>query len=256
MSKPREITPEERELLLSEGPNIFHTHGVINHERSVFARVIADEVIGSSHPLFASMQPKIKIRPNQAWKYAYSFVLAFLQQNRADETRQTVDMELDKTGVVEKPEILVDECPGTQDEFMGLLQFIPGSDDDFQERVSTLSVFAEASVSDSPARPVGEQGSDAFLTQPTLQSHDEGEDEEEDGSEYDGPQMAESGVQMDSVEARGRGNTGVGLNSSEEIVLDFEATKGQSRSSGQNQESQSSSLGGIDLEAFDIGSDG
>jgi hypothetical protein len=166
-------------------------------------------------------------------------VLSFFEGHHAEETRQAIDSEFEKTGLIEKPVVLGDECPRTPGEFEQLLQFLPDSDDDFRTRVSGLSESIEALPRDdsnhnipSPAllphltaRPVGESGG-AFLTQVRNQLPDDldEEEEEEEGSEYDPPQFAESGVQPDLVGRTfptGSSQTGdslrAGLNSSDNI---------------------------------------
>jgi hypothetical protein len=221
MSRGRQITPEERERLLAQGPEVFETHGVINHERAVFARTIGEHVVGSDSPHFASMQPRVKVRDVQAWRDAYSFVLSFLKSYQAHQTAETVDMEFTRSGITSKPEILEDECPGTPEEFDSLLHWLPDSDDDFQARVSHYSEIGLA------ARPLGDTSGSAFLTQPVRAPVGDGE-EDYGYEEDDAPRLAESGVQPD-LPASGlpsgspRGDSSrIGLGSEADLDFDFE----------------------------------
>jgi hypothetical protein len=189
MSRGRDLTAEERARLAAEGPRVFEAHGVINHERAVFARTVGENVIGSPQPLFSSMQPRIKHHNVEAWRHAYSFALAFLKSHNATETGQAIDMEFDKTGITGKPEILEDECPCTIDDFDQLLRGFPYSDDDFQARVSVFSEMLRA------ASPVGDASGSAFLTQAGRAPPPDEEEEGYEYEEYDPPKFAESGVQ-------------------------------------------------------------
>jgi hypothetical protein len=246
MTRGREITAEERARLIAEGPQVFETHGVINHERAVFARTVGEHVAGSREPLFSSMQPRVKCRDAQAWRHAYSFALAFLKYHRADETAQAIDMEFERAGIADRPEVLEDECPGTPEEFDGLLHFIPDSDDDFQARVSQ---------SDAPAaHAVGAAGGGAFLTQPARAPRAD-EEEEYAYEEYDPPLLAESGVQPEPLATgspHADDSTNVGLHSSADLKLDFES-EGTPVKRALSVHSDS----GIDIQlsAFDVESD-
>jgi hypothetical protein len=88
-----EITDEQRQKLLREGQKVVNDCGVVNSAHSVFTRLICEEVSGSRHPLFISLQPRVKVRESLAWLRAYAIVFAFLIEHRAKETQQTVDME-------------------------------------------------------------------------------------------------------------------------------------------------------------------
>jgi hypothetical protein len=155
----RNITAEEEQRLLREGPRVFQERGVVNHERGVFARLVGDEVVGRPHPLFWSMQPKIKVRQTPAWLRAYSIVFAFLRDQHADETQLAIDMEFAKSG--QQPQVSKPQPDdGSDDDFDQLLQSVPIEDDSFARHVRSYTGKLYA-------RPMDDSSKGAFLTQPS-----------------------------------------------------------------------------------------
>jgi hypothetical protein len=131
----RKLTEDERNRIVDQLPGVFEEHGVANHERSVFTRLVGEEVIGSSTPLFFCMQPKLKVRPSKAWARAYSLVFAWLEQN-AKETREAISMEFTKSPKAPEKPAADAEFGNVSDEFDGLRRV---GIDDFRDRVKGYS---------------------------------------------------------------------------------------------------------------------
>jgi hypothetical protein len=175
MARPRELTAAERARLAAEGPQVF------------------ESVIGSPHPLFSSMQPRIKHRDTEAWRRAYSVVFTLLKDYRADKTSHAIDMEFTQTGITDKPKIIEDERPDTAEELSGLQHSIPDDNDDEDEsRVSQQTEIL------TPARPGGGASESALLTQPARVPLPD-EEEEYEYEQCDPPECAESGVQPEPL---------------------------------------------------------
>jgi hypothetical protein len=131
----RELTEDERNRIVEQLPGVFEERGVANHERSVFTRLVGEEVIGSSTPLFFCMQPKLKVRPSKAWARAYSLVFAWLEQN-AKETREAISVEFTKSPKAPEKPAADAEFENVSDEFDRLRRV---DIDDFRDRVEGYS---------------------------------------------------------------------------------------------------------------------
>jgi hypothetical protein len=92
----REITEAERQRILEEVGPVLDSVGLTNHNRSRFASLVGEGVVGSKHPLFSSMQPQIKVRDGAGWRRAYAMVLSYLG-SAAPETARTIEMELSRS---------------------------------------------------------------------------------------------------------------------------------------------------------------
>jgi hypothetical protein len=148
-----DLSEAESRRILDECPKVLATHGVFNHTRGAFARLVGENVVGSSNPLFSSMQPKIKLKAEREWVIAYSIALSYLR-DRCPETVSALHMEFaNSSNGLQEPVI---ETPPIS--FDALLAVQPN---DFGENVERF----RASL--STAQPVDDDGTDAFLTAPT-----------------------------------------------------------------------------------------
>jgi hypothetical protein len=140
----RQITPEERALLLKIAPTFFNDHGVTNHERARYARLISEEVLASPVPAFLPLQPKIKMRESTAWIQASQIVVAFLDGNQMENTLHSLRLECRNS---REGEVKLQKCDGFEgnsDDFQKLVRFLHGiSHLSFLDRAAGYAKFTE-----------------------------------------------------------------------------------------------------------------
>ena len=91
----RQFPPQvSKEELLERTRQTLTDKGVDYVSQAKYVVNIASEVVGFDEPIFASLQPEIKLRTTPAWQNAYSLLINYLQENRMEQTLDVIDIEL------------------------------------------------------------------------------------------------------------------------------------------------------------------